>query len=116
MRGSRFDPKRYVSNVPAVKAAYVQAMAERMGRRMPGGKAQTAPAAVAAPTAEVAAPDPRLQSAELRAELEAVERDPHVGAVDPELIREAIAEIRRLRAQVDDFDDEMRVAMERAED
>jgi hypothetical protein len=34
---------------------------------------------------------------------------------DPAAIHEAIAEIRRLRAQADNFDDEMRVAMERAE-
>lgn len=56
-KGSRLDPGRYVSDVAAVKAAYVQAMAERMGRRMPGTQA-----AVAAAPATASKPAPLYAS------------------------------------------------------
>ena len=47
---------------------------------------------------------------------DAYSRSHLLGDDDVRLWLDAANEIERLRAQIDDFDDEMRVAMERAED
>ena len=93
LRGSRFDPSRYVSDVAAVKAAYVQATAERLGMRLPASPPAALPASLpatppvaqstsAAPGAAAqdrstpgSEPDPRLQDPELRDEFEASRAD-----------------------------------------
>ncbi len=93
LRGSRLDPSRYVSDVAAVKAAYVQATAERLGMRLPASPPAALPASlpatppVAQPTsvapgaaaqdrsAPGSEPDPRLQDPELRDEFEASRAD-----------------------------------------